>query len=343
MYPKEMPRRAWYAIARGSELTPGSLTQRWIHGLPVALFRRLDGQIHALIDQCVHRQLPLTMGQVEGDTIRCGYHGLRFDGAGQCVEVPGQPQVPARLRVRSFPIAERSPFVWIWTGDPEEADQGLIPAYPWTSDSGWTWAEGTKHLAARAQLLNENLLDLSHLEFLHPGSIGTAGIAAAPITVEHEEGIVRVIRTMEDSPAAPFYTKTMGVTGTIDRFQTAEFFAPGFHITHLTVRQEDQQWTHKVLHCVTPESTSSTHYFWAIVRDYHTSDAAVTELQRAGIDRVFGQDAEACAAIERVLQAYEPESPFEHNIKVDGGPLRARRMIEALIDAERVASSANTP
>ena len=64
MYPESMPQQAWYAIARSSELSPGSLTQRWVHGLPIALFRRADGELHALIDQCVHRQMPLTMGEI---------------------------------------------------------------------------------------------------------------------------------------------------------------------------------------------------------------------------------------------------------------------------------------
>jgi len=340
MISSSMPKEAWYVIARSAELPPGTITQRWIHGFPVALFRQSGGELRALSDACAHRQLPLSMGRIEGETIRCRYHGLRFDGEGRCVEVPGQEGPPASLRIAAFPLVERSPFVWIWTGSPARARAADIPEHPWTADPRWTYAEGTKSVASRAELLNENLLDLSHLEFLHPTSIGRSGIAAAPIRCEGQGRIVRVIRRMPESEAAPFYTATMGVEGRIARLQTAEFFAPSFHVTHLTVEQGERQWTHKVLHGVTPATRSTTHYFWAIVRDYRTDDPSVTELQRSVVDSVFEQDAAACAAIERFLQAHEPGAPVEHHLRVDAGPLRARRVIESLLEAEQRAASA---
>ncbi len=336
-----MPREAWYVLARCRELAPGTITQRWIHGLPVALFRNDAGELRALADQCAHRQMPLSMGQIEGATIRCAYHGLRFDGSGRCVEVPGQDAFPASLRVATFPVVERAPFVWIWTGAAERTDEAAIPPHPWTADPAWTCAEGTKTVESRAQLLNENLLDLSHLEFLHPTSIGRAGIAAAAIRLEGEGRTVRVVRTMPESDAAPFYTATMGVEGRIARLQTAEFFAPSFHVTHLTVRQGEKAWTHKILHGVTPATRSRTHYFWAIARDYRTDSEDVTALQQRAIDAVFDQDAAACAAIERTLQAHEPGAPEEHAIRVDGGPLRGRRLVEVMLAAEGRGGSAS--
>ncbi len=61
---------------------------------PVMLYRRADGAPVALEDRCCHRNLPLSQGRIEGDDVRCGYHGLRFDATGRCVEVPGQSAIP---------------------------------------------------------------------------------------------------------------------------------------------------------------------------------------------------------------------------------------------------------
>ncbi len=86
------------------------------------LFRGANGKPGALEDRCCHRAAPLSLGAVEGDHLRCGYHGLTFDTKGQCISVPGQDTVPSGARVRAYPVAERYNVVWIWMGDPARAD-----------------------------------------------------------------------------------------------------------------------------------------------------------------------------------------------------------------------------
>ncbi len=196
---------------------------------------------------------------------------------------------------------------------------------------------------ARAQLINENLLDLSHVSFLHPDSIGSDDVASAPVTTDFDDRSVRVVREQKNSTSPPIFEKVMGLVGAIDRVQIAEWFAPGFHISHLTAKQSGEQeaetFSHKAIHCITPEREDSTHYFWAVTRNYRTDDEEVSQIWEKGAPGVFTQDIEAMEAIEEVLAAYAPGYPTELNIKVDGGPLRARRIIEQLLAKEQGAAS----
>ena len=115
------PKNGWYAAIWSKDLT-GKPVGRTFLGEAVVLFRGTNGRPGALEDRCCHRAAPLSLGTVEGDHLRCGYHGLTFDTKGQCISVPGQDTVPSGARVRAYPVAERYNVVWIWMGDPARAD-----------------------------------------------------------------------------------------------------------------------------------------------------------------------------------------------------------------------------
>ncbi|WP_226358416.1 aromatic ring-hydroxylating dioxygenase subunit alpha [Pseudonocardia sp. ICBG601] len=344
MYPDRFPRNAWYVAARSSEVTR-SVLSRWLLGDPVALYRREDGRPVALVDRCIHRQLPLSLGRLQGDRIECGYHGLTFDTDGSCVRIPGSSRISSRVRVQAFPLYEEYGLVWIWMGDPELADPTLVPDHHWFRSEGWATAEGTLHMDGRAQLLNENLLDLSHLTFLHPESIGSPEVAEAPVHTSYDERVVRVHRTMTDVSCPPFFQKIMKVDGAIDRGQVAEYFAPAFHISQTHIRpagsgDDVPAFRQMVMHAITPETRTTTHYFWGVARNFAVDDPGVTDFAVAAVSQVFEQDIAACEAIEHIIAAWEPSYPLELNIKVDAGPLRARRIIEEMVAAEREDSAA---
>lgn len=339
MYPEGFPRNQWYVAAHSGEVGR-TLLSRWILDEPVCLYRRDDGSPVALIDRCIHRQMPLSKGRLKGDFLECGYHGILYDSEGRGQRIPSQDHVPPACRVRCFPLFERWGLLWIWMGEPDLADAEKVPGHHWLTDPGWATVRGTLHMRARAQLLNENLLDLSHLEFLHAGSIGTEKIAEAPITTDFDGDVVRVNRHMHDIDCPPFFTKTMGLSGRIDRGQVAEYFPPGFHITHVSAKPaedhgDSRKCEQKAIHCVTPERRNSTHYFWCHTRNYRVADPEVDDLMQHGMESVFRQDVAASEAIEDVISSYEPDYPIEMNMKVDAGPLRARRIIEQMIAAER--------
>jgi phenylpropionate dioxygenase-like ring-hydroxylating dioxygenase large terminal subunit len=339
MYPTDFPKNQWYVAARSAEIGR-ELTSRWFLGEPVCLYRRESGEPIALVDRCIHRQMPLSKGNLHGDDVECGYHGILFGCDGQAKRIPSQEFVPPACRVRSFPLVERQQIIWIWMGDPEKADEDLLPDHHWLESPGWTAVGGTLHLEGRAQLLNENLLDLSHLSFLHPGSIGTAEVAEVPITTEFDDRSVRVIREMKDIESPGAFKKTMGLTERIDRTQVASFFPPGFHTTHVSAKPagdstDERMCRHKAVHCVTPETRTTAHYFWFHTRDYAVGDEEVSALWHEMSIGVFEEDIAAVEAIEKIISAYEPEYPTELNMKVDAGPMRARRLIEDLLRKEQ--------
>ena len=127
-------RNTWYVAAQSHEITDDVLG-RTICGDPIVLFRKQDGTPAALQDRCCHRHLPLSLGKRVGDRVQCGYHGLEFDTAGTCVSVPGQSKVPPGAAIRAYPAIERYRYIWIWPGDPAEADESLIPDYHWNDDA----------------------------------------------------------------------------------------------------------------------------------------------------------------------------------------------------------------
>ena len=127
-------RNAWYMAAWADEVSAKPLGRRICHG-PVALYRDTTGKAVALIDMCCHRGAPLHLGKVVERGIECGYHGLIFGADGACVHVPGQGRIPTRARVRCFPVVEQDGAIWLWPGDPTEADATSILAYPVNADT----------------------------------------------------------------------------------------------------------------------------------------------------------------------------------------------------------------
>ncbi|TQM01637.1 aromatic ring-hydroxylating dioxygenase subunit alpha [Pseudonocardia kunmingensis] len=341
MYPTEFPRSQWYVAARSEEITR-ELFSRWILDDPICFYRKLDGAPVAMVDRCIHRQMPLSKGRLREDALECGYHGILYGDDGRALRIPSQDHVPPACRVHRYPLVESGGAIWIWMGDPEDADESLIPDHRWMSDPEWVTVGGILPMKARAQLLNENLLDLSHLTFLHPESIGTDKLAEVPVTSEFDENSVRVSRVMNGIDSPPFFTKVMKLSGLIDRTQVAEFTAPAFHVTHVSAQPVDADGDdglrqHKAIHAVTPERRTSTHYFWFVARDYEVDDQEVSDLWTHGGKTVFSQDVDACEAIEEIIGSYEPSYPVELNMKVDAGPLRARRIVERMVADEAAA------
>src|SRR5256885_1971812 len=161
------PLDQWYVAGFAWELQDAPLA-RTLLGRPVVLFRTPDGSVAALEDRCCHRELPLSCGTVEARGLRCGYHGLLFDRAGQCLEIPGQQRIPPKACVKSFDLRERDQILWIWMGaTPDSVPAQEPPAYPVHGDARYRFGGDVYHYDAPYQLIHDNLLDLSHLGYVH--------------------------------------------------------------------------------------------------------------------------------------------------------------------------------
>lgn len=330
-------RNCWYVAAWSEEIGDG-LLQRWIVGDPVVLYRTHDGRPVALGDRCPHRKYPLSRGAIVGDDVQCGYHGFTFAPDGRCVRVPGQDHAPSKADIRSYPLVERWRWIWIWMGDPARADESLIPDHrEWLKleDPDWHPLAGTRmQVNGRYTLVNENLLDLSHLTFMHPESLGTDDVAEAPLETDVDERSVRVRRDMYGVGCPAFFQKAMGLETPIDRQQVAEFVAPGYHVTHLRAAPagggNDVACRHRAIHMVTPERPGSAHYFWALTRTYARGQDWVDDALREAIRLVFQQDVDAIEAQEEML-ATEGSDAVEVSVKLDAGVLHGRRLLQTLL------------
>ena len=334
-------RNVWYVAGFSADLQPGQRLGRTYLGEPVVLFRTVGGNLGALQDRCCHRAMPLSEGHVAGESIRCCYHGLEFDTRGACTRVPGEESIPRQAFVRSYPIVERDHVIWIWMGEAAEADPTSIPRHPWHQDPKWTWNPVYYHIDASWDLLVDNLMDLTHLAYVHAGTIG--GNAEmhfrAQTQVVREGNKVKVTRHMPNSIAPRTYADAAGFTGRIDRWQEIEFEPLLVRVntgaceagTGAYEGNREHGFAMVVLHGVTPETERTTHYIWSIATNAGTD---------RGIDQVvFEQVAATIREDQAVLEAQQrrisdtPGGKFV-DLRGDLGSHHARRLLRALFDAE---------
>ena len=187
MFSGDYPRNCWYVAGRsedfGRDLKPLRLFDE-----EIVFYRKAEGTPVALEDACPHRKLPLSKGKIEGDRVVCGYHGLTFDGAGACVAAPTQEgAIPKRARVKSYPLIEKYGFVWIWPGDPERADAGKLIDIPNYDDPSWGQTRrGALDIACNYLWITDNLLDPSHVAWVHLTSFAGAGTDNVALEITEE-------------------------------------------------------------------------------------------------------------------------------------------------------------
>ncbi len=349
----EFLRNAWYAAAWDHEVGEKPLG-RTILGEPVAMFRDAAGKVVALEDRCCHRGLPLSCGRVSGDEIECGYHGLVFDRTGACVRVPGQGRVPPGARVKAWPVLEKYRYVWLWMGDPAAADEASLPDWWMAERSDWRMVKGDPpfHVPGNYELINDNLLDLSHVAFVHARNIGTGAVPDFPIVTSRGENAVRMIRWIMDSPPAPLYARLGGFERNVDRWQFAEGRVPGFNTVHVGCLptgcgaapgdlpdaierkpggRDGRGFEFFNLNAITPETEGSSWYFYAHVRNFALDDPEVEEMFRVEMRAAFQEDMDVIGAQQANV---DPDRPWV-DIQVDGPGLTLRRMLRESVAAER--------
>jgi phenylpropionate dioxygenase-like ring-hydroxylating dioxygenase large terminal subunit len=332
----------WYVAAWSHEVDKQGMLARTILSEPVLLMRDEAGRVVALHDRCAHRGAPLSAGRREGDAVRCLYHGLKFASSGQCVEIPGQDRVPAKACVRTFPIVERSQWVWIWMGDPANADESAIPDTHWLDDPGWRYKPGYIHYHTNYLLIADNLLDFSHLPYVHPTTLGgVEDYAQNPAKVERHERGVRVTRWCENITAPPVVTKVTGWTEPVDRWNIYDFVAPGILLMDsgsqpvgTGAREGRREGAVQFRSCqaLTPETEHSTHYFFSFPHNFSLDDPSVTERLHQDVLVAFEEDRVVINGQQRILDL-DPD--FEMlPLGMDAALLHFRHVMQQLIDGQ---------
>lgn len=225
---------AWYVAGWRNEFGREP-RQRMLLGKPVVLYRKQDGTLIALEDRCVHRMAPLSMGQIEGDDIRCLYHGFKFGPAGQCIEIPGQDMIPRRACVKSYIVVENGSWAWVWMGDKERADPSLIAQSKALDDPEWVLKTGEIDYEANYELINDNLLDLTHLAYVHANSFGAdeAWSRSRP-KVETLRNGVRSSRWIINTPPIPPIGKA-AEHARVDMWTSYDFIIPGTFLLYTAI------------------------------------------------------------------------------------------------------------
>ena len=335
-------RNAWYVAALASEVGREPLARRLL-GVPVMLYRRLDGTAVALEDRCAHRSFPLSRGHIDGDTVVCGYHGARYGADGRCQQVPSQAQVPPGAVVRAFALHELGPWLWIWLGDPAAADPAGVPQAAWMQDPGWTSSTDRLHLGASYVRLHENLLDLTHLSFLHANTFGTPDYATAPFQTRLDEAAGRfsLLRSVSPTRLPPLWALPTGLDG-VDAARVVEssFVSPALHVVAVKFyacnqpEAEQPSRAIRTAHIVTPETATSTHYFIQHARNFALADAEMTGFMHTQLRKAFQEDVDGLEAIETLLGQY-PERQPEISFQADRASLAMRRYLLRRAEAER--------
>jgi vanillate O-demethylase monooxygenase subunit len=332
-------RNAWYVAAEKREVSR-DLLARTICNDPIVLYRTEAGAAVALEDRCCHRRAPLHKGTCIGDTLQCGYHGFRFDASGSCVEIPGQTvRPPATARVRSYPVHEAYGYVWLWLGEPAFANPTLIPDFSPNTDVAWATVSERMPVNANYQLFVDNLLDLSHVAFVHRSTIGSDD-SRAELKLEKGENTFRLSREARDIPSPPIYVK-QGFGPRAHQTKVMTFVPPSTVILEITTMEavpDGQTPLQKHLFLVnvmTPETDRSMHYFWASNRNFEVANADLDAFFIRETHAAFLEDIDIIEAQQRCIEL-DPAKP-EVMVASDVGSIQARKLMTRLIEAETLA------
>jgi phenylpropionate dioxygenase-like ring-hydroxylating dioxygenase large terminal subunit len=342
-------RNAWYIAAWADEVRPEPLARR-ICNDHVVLFRDQQNRVAALADRCCHRAAPLHLGTVVDDGIQCGYHGLVFDGSGRCVRIPGQRLIPEDARVHSYPVVEKDQLVWLWMGEPALAEPAKIVDFPYHNDAAkWPNKHDCYPIKGNYMLMVDNLMDLTHLGYLHAKTVGgnpSAHVEAEMKTERTATGL-KFTRWMKNSTPPPSYVKAAGFQGRIDRCQKFEFVAPSTVLqwtgatdsgSEYADPERDFRFQFRLFHGLTPETETSCYYFWSAANGYRQNEPEATEQLYREIAPTFVEDKTMVEAQQARLGEFGEQGLVD--IASDANRMHMRRMVERLIAGEQPALAA---
>lgn len=339
-------RDTWY-MAAWSEEVGASLMRRRIFGVPVVLYRVQCGAVAALEDRCPHRFAPLSRGMREGDSIRCGYHGLTFNAKGNCIHNPFGEHIPAGAEVRSFVIEERDGIVWLWAGDKAKADPSRVPKFDSLTAAGApNPIVGYMAMDANYEFGTDNLMDLSHIEFVHTGSFAGAGVIFAGKHTVHENADELHSNWWMPGVKAPAHTFGIFPRDLLtDHWLDMRWQAPASMLLEIGATPVGATRENGVIvrqaHILTPETETTSHYFWATTRTSDTPTAEGDAMLRGLMDQAF--IVEDKPMIEAAYHNLDGKDFWERKpvfLGVDAGGARARRTIQRLKAVEARASEA---
>lgn len=340
----------WYMAAWASELTDAPVA-RVIANESLVLFRDRTGKVGVLRDQCCHRGVELSPGRIVDGGIECPYHGMVYDCSGQCVHIPVQDKIPSKAKVRYFPAVEKDAIVWIWMGNPEQADYTRIIDYPWHgADPKWPHKEGYLHLQCGYEMLIDNIMDLTHLPFIHKKTIGgnpAKEHTAATMSVERTDRGVSFTRWQRNSTPPPTYTRAINFPGKIDRWVHENLVIPctiiqwtgGVDVAQQAPEGGSREggFSMRVMHGIVPETDKTCHYFYSVSNGAN-QDPTTTQIMFNEVTPTLMEDIAVCESQQKMWDKY-PNTQLV-DLRSDEARSIYRRKLAEMLAAEQAVQTA---
>ena len=335
-------RNAWYAAARDKDIGTG-LVPTTLLGEAIVMYRKLDGRGVALEDACPRRKLPLSMGRLKGDAVECGYHGLTFDCSGACVRSPGAERIPPSARVRACPVERRYGLLWVWMGDADQAEPATIFHVEPCGDPAWRLNQGdAMEVACNDLYITDNLLDPSHVTWVHPTSFAGAACEDTPLETTVADNGLTLSRWMNDVDAAPFDAPFLKFTGRCERKQQYELrFASHAAIKAIFTpagsggdgaAPHPDAFIMDRYNLMTPIDANTTQYDGFQMGNFAPGDAQVSQRFADSVRAAFEEDR---VILEALHKGMVNQCTPNIDLRIDNGPLRLRRRMAQLIEAEQ--------
>jgi len=345
----EYLRNTWYVAALSPEigrvLKPVKLL-----GEAIVLYRTEDGKPVALEDACPHRKLPLSMGRIKGDAVECGYHGLTFDCSGSCIDAATQLRIPPFAKVRSYPTCDRYGLLWIWMGDAARADENTIINIANYDNPDWKVTKGDSMLIECHYLwMVDNLLDPSHVAWVHRSSFAGAGTDNTPMQITADASGVVNSRWMLNQSPPPFYAPLVKFKGNADRLQHYEVRYPALAVNMGIYTPagkggpdmvEDAD-TYRMIsyHFLTPIDDDNTQYYWVQHRNTDPHDDEITRQVAAGAKGAFEEDR---AILKAVHLGMKNKTTPNTGLLLDAAASRFRKGLAEQIAQENASVQVQT-
>lgn len=335
-------RNCWYQAAWTDELAESSSISRTIIDIPLLLFRDESGDVTILLDRCPHRFAPLSAGKVQGGKVTCGYHGLAFGRDGTCVDNPHGP-ITSSMRARSFPAIERHTAIWVWLGEGELCDPASIPDLSFIDETPpQARICGVMPTAADYRLLTDNIMDLSHADFLHPETLGGIMTSSKARTWEVGDQIFADWNSVNTDPI-PAARATVPKGTKVDTWTQVSWIAPAIMVlgtattpTGVPRKPENEAYT---LHNIVPETARTSTYYFCSTRRFLTEDAGFSAYLRVALEQAFsGEDK---PMVENQQLRMGDADLWDLNpilLPSDAGAVRVRRKLEQMIQLEQQIS-----
>jgi phenylpropionate dioxygenase-like ring-hydroxylating dioxygenase large terminal subunit len=332
-------RNSWYVAGRTEDFV-SKLSAVTILNENIVIYRKQDGSPAALEDACPHRKLPLSMGNLKGDTVECGYHRLTFDCAGACVSAPTQGDpIPKRAQVRSYPVEDRYGFLWIWMG--QGVPDALIEIPNFDNPAWGRTAFGALTIDCNYLYVIDNLLDPSHVAWVHVTSFAGAGTDNRPLDIEDLDDGVIVSRWIMGEPAPPYYRAMLAFGDATDRKQHYECRLPSTAINMSVYSRAGTGGAGAILppdayvnisyNFITPVDADRSLYFWFQHRNTDPDNADFDKRMFEGATMAFNEDKAVLEAVH--LGMKHRTSPYM-NLGLDAGAMRFRAKVDKRIASE---------